>query len=151
MVTQNVGQPSLSKPGLILEHHASLENCSPLNLTLLIMAKQCLICLKQFNSKAALKCHTGTADPTLRKPHVCRKCDRPFCSQRAMEQHRDSPSHTTFSCDICKKTFGSKKAVADHQNSVRHKSSAHWGGLPHRDSIGAVTSAGNVRFHSVLK
>ncbi|OAK96081.1 hypothetical protein IQ06DRAFT_309640 [Phaeosphaeriaceae sp. SRC1lsM3a] len=75
------------------------------------MANQCLICLKQLKSKAALKSHTGTDNPTLRKPHVCRKCDRPFCSQKAMESHRDSPAHINFSCDasstsILTHTFG---------------------------------------------
>jgi hypothetical protein len=95
------------------------------------MENQCLICLKQLNSKAALKGHTGTDDPTLRKPHACGKCDKFFCSQTAMEQHRDGPAHPTFSCNVCNKSFGSKQAVADHQKSLRH-------------------SAGNVRLHYAL-
>ncbi|KAH7349232.1 hypothetical protein BKA66DRAFT_431571 [Pyrenochaeta sp. MPI-SDFR-AT-0127] len=39
-----------------------------------------------------------------------------------MEQHRDSPAHSTmFSCNVCNKRFGSKQAVADHQKSPQHK------------------------------
>jgi hypothetical protein len=101
------------------------------NEALFTMANQCLICLKQLDSKAALKNHTGTADPTLRKPHACGKCDRSFCSQGAMEQHRDAPAHPTFSYNVCNKSFGGKQAVADHKKSLRH-------------------SAGNIRLHYAL-
>jgi hypothetical protein len=86
------------------------------------MANECLSCLKQFRSKNALKGHTGTADPKLRVSHVCRKCDRRFCSQRAMEQHRDSPNHPTTNCGVCNRTFGSNQAVAGHKKSQSHKS-----------------------------
>ena len=119
--------------------------------TLLSMANQCLICLKQCISKAALKNHTGTADSALRKPHVCRKCDRALCSQRAMEQHRYSPTHTTFSCDVCIKQFGSKQAVADHKKSLKHKSMVYRAKLACQAPVSAITSAGNVCLHSVSK
>jgi MinD superfamily P-loop ATPase len=110
------------------------------------MANQCSICHKQLKSKAALRNHTDTTDPKLRKAHVCRKCDRPFCSQKAMESHRDSPYHITFSCDVCNKSFGSKQAIEAHQKSLRHTSAvkrAEKEGA-RQTLVGATTSAGNV-------
>ena len=94
--------------------------------TLFPMANQCPICFKPFKSKIALRDHTGTADPTLRKPHVCCKCDTPFCSQRAMEHHRDWPNHPTFNCSVCNRPFESKRAVTDHQKSLKHDSMVEW-------------------------
>lgn len=113
------------------------------------MANQCLICLKQLKSKAALKSHTGTDNPTLRKPHVCRKCDRPFCSQKAMESHRDSPAHINFSCDVCSKSFGSKQAIGAYQKSLGYKSTVQ---RPEKESArqalsSATTSARNASLY----
>ncbi|KAF5844358.1 hypothetical protein GGP41_004480 [Bipolaris sorokiniana] len=85
------------------------------------MANQCPICSKQFVSKIALRNHTGTKDATLCRAHMCRKCEQKFCSEEAMVQHHDAPSHRVmFSCDVCKKPFASKQAMKQHKNSPVH-------------------------------
>lgn len=85
------------------------------------MANQCPICSKFFDSKLGLKSHTGTSNSKSRQVHIRGKCDKKFCSQRAMEQHRDAPDHNTmFPCDVCKKPFGSKQAIAQHRKSESH-------------------------------
>lgn len=116
------------------------------------MANQCSICHKQLKSKAALKDQTDTANQKLRKAHVCRKCDRPFCSQKAMEAHRDSPDHITFSCHVCNKSFGSKQAIKAHQKSLRHTSAVQRAEeeRAHQTLIGATISAGNVSLRPLV-
>jgi hypothetical protein len=128
---------------LFISEHTNYEALFP-------MAKQCPTCLEHFKTKNALKCHTGTTDPSLRVPHMCPKCDRRFCSQRAMEQHRDSPNHPTTSCEVCSRTFGSNQGVADHRGSRSHKSMVDRAERARQARLGAVTSADNVRSHSVL-
>ena len=156
VATRNVGLTSYLQHCLTLENPASLtwrlfQSQFIEHEIISTMANQCLICLKQLKSKAALKGHTGTADPTLCKPYVCCRCDRPFCSQKVMEQHRDSPAHATFSCDVCNKTFRSKQAVTDHQKSARHNSMVNQAGLARWASMGAAASTGSVRSHPVSK
>lgn len=98
------------------------------------MANQCPICSKSFPSETALRGHTGTNETMSRRAHTCHKCNRRFCSQKAMEQHRDAPSHsiapsssvapshiTNFRCEVCKRSFGSKQAVLQHETSSSHK------------------------------
>ena len=68
-----------------------------------------------------------------------------------MEQHRDSPAHAIFSCDVCNKTFGSKQAVTDHQKSARHNSMVNQAGLARWASMGAAASTGSVRSHPMSK
>ena len=88
---------------------------------LFAMANQCPICSKQFVSKIALRNHTGTKDATLCRAHMCRKCEQKFCSEEAMVQHHDAPSHRVmFSCDVCKKPFASKQAMKQHKKSSLH-------------------------------
>lgn len=109
------------------------------------MAHQCPTCPKTFNSKAALKSHTGTADPKLRRPHLCPKCDGPFCSQRAMEAHRNSPSHIVFSCNVCDRPpFKSKKALADHRKALNHRTSDNVAEVDRKPSVVTITDARNV-------
>jgi hypothetical protein len=85
------------------------------------MVKQCTICSKQFASKNTLKQHTGAKTAATREQYSCRKCDQSFCSQRAMEQHRDSATHDTmFECVPCKRIFGSKQGLAGHKASGTH-------------------------------
>jgi hypothetical protein len=110
------------------------------------MLTKCPICPKQFPSKSGLKNHTGTADPNLRKPHVCRDCDKTFCSQKAMEQHRDtSVQETVFKCDVCRKGFKSKQAVAQHRRSSLHVGMPAPAKPPVRFVVGSTLSTGNVR------
>ena len=88
----------------------------------LTMKYQCPLCPKKFTSRNMLRQHTGTNDAALRRAHLCTKCEQTFCSQRAMEQHRDAPTHDTmFTCDVCKRPFGSRQAVEQHNK----KSSLH--------------------------
>lgn len=85
------------------------------------MAHKCPVCPKQFASKVGLRMHTGTNDASLRHPHICHKCGSKFCSEKAMGQHSNAPSHKTmFSCDVCKRTFASRQAEAQHKDSPGH-------------------------------
>jgi hypothetical protein len=121
------------------------------NEVIFAMTNQCLVCLRQLNSKAALKSHTGSANPTLCKPHVCRRSDRTFYSQKAMEQHRDSPDHTIFSCDACNKSFGRKQAMRDHQKSLGHENTVRRAERARQARVSATTSVRNVRSYPMVK
>jgi hypothetical protein len=116
------------------------------------MTNECLICHKTFESKSALKQHTGTKYATLRRSHVCPDCDRPFCSEGSMETHRNAPSHQNmFSCGVCKKAFGSKHAVSQHEKSGAHERMAVIGKLASLTPVHANTSSDEVRLQSVSK
>jgi transcription elongation factor Elf1 len=130
MLTPFCGRPTSNTPG---EDHGYTKWGSshqvshlalihfPLHKTLFTMATQCPLCSKQLPSSTALRNHTGTKDAALRRKHACPKCEHKFCSQGAMEQHRDAPTHSAmFSCNVCKKSFGSKKAIGDHKKSSLH-------------------------------
>ncbi|EUC27489.1 hypothetical protein COCCADRAFT_31043 [Bipolaris zeicola 26-R-13] len=52
---------------------------------------------------------------------MCRKCEQKFCSEKAMVQHHDAPSHLVmFSCNVCKRPFASKQAMKQHKRSPLH-------------------------------
>jgi rubredoxin len=114
------------------------------------MTKECLICHKTFESKSALKQHTGTKYATLRKSHVCPDCERPFCSEGSMETHRNAPSHRNmFGCGVCKKVFRSKHAVSQHEKSGAHERMGVIGKLPSLTPVHANTSSDKVRSDKV--
>ena len=82
------------------------------------MANQYTIYAKQFTDQTTLKNHTGSNTQSLCIPHGCPKCEQIFCSQRAMEDHRNTPTHReSFYCSVCKRPFGSKQALAQHTAS----------------------------------
>ncbi|KAF2034260.1 hypothetical protein EK21DRAFT_85695 [Setomelanomma holmii] len=92
------------------------------------MATQCPICSRHFASKTVRNQHTSTKKLSLAVPHTCRKCDLRFCSQLAMEMHRDASAHDTmFKCEPCNRTFGERRAVAGHEKGkTHHKNAAAW-------------------------
>jgi len=92
------------------------------------MNNQCSTCQKHFPSLKALQCHTGTEDLISASSHLCSDCGRQFCSENALHQHKNSPSHASiFKCSKCNKPFRSKQAVQQHETATGHTRDSHIG------------------------
>ncbi len=59
--------------------------------------------------------------PSLAVAHQCSFCEQQFCSENALLQHRNAPSHSTmFKCDKCGKHFRAKQDLNNHQTALGH-------------------------------
>lgn len=85
------------------------------------MKYRCVICSKTFQNRKDLQNHTGTENPNTSRAYTCGDCGQRMCSDRALQQHRQSPSHATrFKCATCNRLFGSENALQAHTNSEVH-------------------------------
>jgi hypothetical protein len=106
-----------------------------------MMANQCLVCLKHFNTAKGLKAHTSTNDPTTRIAHTCNDCKKSFYSPNALNLHRESPKHKEkarrrqthvgikATTDIVRpnndKFFRCQKDLERHRDALAHRTTFH--------------------------
>lgn len=79
------------------------------------MFYNCDSCDRGFSSQRALQQHLDSPAHAF----DCDDCDRRFASLHALQQHLDSSIHA-FKCDDCDRRFGSDEALQQHLNSPVH-------------------------------
>lgn len=82
---------------------------------------RCPLCRARFPDRKAVQNHIGVRNQALAVAHRCLLCEQQFCSEGAMLQHQNAPSHNTmFKCDNCGKHFRAKQDRNNHQRVLGH-------------------------------